>query len=159
GYQVTLIDAMPLHVESARQASQRQPDFPIQEIALGDARSLNFADATFDAALLQGPLYHLIDREDRITALKEAKRILKNDGYLFAATVSKYASMLDGFFRKLILDPVFREIMANDLIDGQHRNPTNNPGYFTTTFFHHPKEIKTELEAAGLFHEATIAIE
>ncbi|WP_414683467.1 class I SAM-dependent methyltransferase [Microbacterium paraoxydans] len=39
-----------------------------------DARSLPFAEDSFDAALLLGPLYHLADRADRLQALGEAAR-------------------------------------------------------------------------------------
>src|SRR5688500_15857977 len=37
GYDVTLVDITPLHVEKAFQASQLQPQHPIATIALGDA--------------------------------------------------------------------------------------------------------------------------
>lgn len=67
--------------------------------------------------------------------------------------------MLDGFLKNLIIDSVFRKIMSQDLIDGQHRNPTNNPFYFTTTYLHHPNELKLEIVEAGLRHRNTIAIE
>src|SRR5579883_2047285 len=38
GYEVDLIDALPLHVEQAQKASQAEPDHPINSIAIGDAR-------------------------------------------------------------------------------------------------------------------------
>lgn len=158
GYELTLIDAVESHIEKAKRASQ-QLNFPIKEIKVGDARDLQFNDSSFDTVLMLGPLYHLINKEDRITALKEAKRVLKPGGYLFAAIISRYASMLDGFFENLVDDPIFCEIVNQDLIDGQHRNPTNNPWYFTTTYFHKPSELKIEMEQAGLLHEKTIAIE
>ena len=40
GYSVHLVDAMPLHVEQARQASARQPDTPVASLRVGDARRL-----------------------------------------------------------------------------------------------------------------------
>jgi hypothetical protein len=30
---------------------------------------------------------------------------------------------------------------------------------FTTAFFHHPDELKTEMEDAGLIHEETLAVQ
>ena len=39
--------------------------------------------------------------------------------------------------------------MTQDLDTGQHRNDTENPDYFTTSFFHHPDEFRNELAAAG----------
>ncbi|MBI3951859.1 MAG: class I SAM-dependent methyltransferase [Acidobacteria bacterium] len=50
GYEVYLVDAVPLHVEQARLASQAQPDHPIASIAVGDARQLDRADASMVAA-------------------------------------------------------------------------------------------------------------
>jgi hypothetical protein len=46
-----------------------------------------------------------------------------------------------------------------DLKDGQHRNPTNNPDYFTTTFFHHPDELQQEMEEAGFCVERLLGVE
>ncbi len=48
---------------------------------------------------------------------------------------------------------------ASDLEDGTHRNPTRNPNYFTTAYFHRPEELAAECSAAGVAHEATLAIE
>jgi hypothetical protein len=56
-------------------------------------------------------------------------------------------------------DPEFQQIVERDLLDGQQRNPNNRPHYFTTAFFHHPEEIKTEIEGAGLRHEKTLPVE
>jgi ubiquinone/menaquinone biosynthesis C-methylase UbiE len=159
GYEVHLVDAVPLHVEQARQASQQQPDYPLASAAIGDARRLDRPDASVDVVLLLGPLYHLTDRDDRVAALREAQRILRAGGLVLAVGISRFASTLDGLFRGWLDEPEFRRIVQQDLLDGQHRNPTNHPRYFTTAFFHHPVELKAELEAAGLCHEQTQAIE
>jgi hypothetical protein len=50
-------------------------------------------------------------------------------------------------------------VAASDLQDGRHRNPTGHPAYFTTAYFHRPEELAAECEAAGLRHEATLAVE
>lgn len=159
GYEVHLIDPVPLHVEQARQASAQQPDAPIAGCTLGDARHIERADASVDAALLLGPLYHLTEREDRVTALREAARIVRPGGVVMAAGISRFVSTLDGMVRGYLEDPVFARIVQDDLATGQHRNPTNHPAYFTTAFFHHPTELKDEAEEAGLVHGRTVAIE
>jgi hypothetical protein len=46
--------------------------------------------------------------------------------------------------RNFISDPVFEGILKNDLIDGRHINPTGDPRYFTTAFFHTQKELESE---------------
>jgi hypothetical protein len=56
-------------------------------------------------------------------------------------------------------DPAFAQIVERDLLDGQHRNPTNHPEYFTTAFFHHPEELQAEVEESGFLYERTLPIE
>jgi SAM-dependent methyltransferase len=159
GYAVHLFDPVPRHVEQALAASNAQPEQQLASCSVGDARNIDRPDASADAVLLFGPLYHLIDREDRLQALREAHRLLKPGGRLFAATVSRFASLIDGLSRDLVSDPVFVEILAQDLRNGQHRNPTGNPEYFTTTFFHHPDELRLELQTAGFQVEKLVGIE
>ena len=81
GYEVHLVDPVDLHIEQAKEASDRQPEIPIASISLGDARALRFASMSADAVLLLGPLYHLIDESDRLLALREAHRVLARQWY------------------------------------------------------------------------------
>ncbi len=159
GYEVHLVDATPLHVELARQASQAQPDTPLASIEVGDARSLKRPDASIDVVLLFGPLYHLTQRVDRLMALHEAHRVLRSGGLLLAVGISRFTSALDGLRQGLFDDLAFTQIVERDLVDGQHRNPTNHPLYFTTAFFHHPKELQSEVEESGFLYERTLPVE
>src|SRR2546428_3909673 len=139
---------MPLHVEQAQAASARQPHAPLASCRLGDARRLEDADASADAVLLLGPLYHLTERSERVVALREAARVLKPGGLLVAAAIGRFASLLDGVTDDLLGDPNYAAIVARDLQDGQHRNPTDRD-YFTTAFFHLPRELEDEAREAG----------
>ncbi len=118
GYEVYLLDPMPLHVEQARQASLAQPNTPLADIELGDARKLPRPDASVDVVLMFGPLYHLIDRADRLTAWREARRVVRQGGLVLAATVNRFASLLDGMKSGFLDDPYFGEIVAQGLTDG-----------------------------------------
>ena len=158
GYRVHLIDPVPLHVERARALSEESKT-PLESAAIGDARSLGLPDATFDAALLFGPLYHLTDRRDRIDALAEARRVLVPGGLLLSAYISRFASACDGIREGSLRDPAFAAIVERDLTDGIHQNPTGRPEWFTTAYFHRPDEIRPEIEAAGLRFENLIAVE
>src|SRR6266550_2049597 len=91
GYEVHLVDATPLHVELARQASQAQPDTPLASIEVGDARLLKRPDESCNVVLMFGPLYHLTERVDRLTALHEAHRVLRSGGLLLAVGISRFA--------------------------------------------------------------------
>jgi ubiquinone/menaquinone biosynthesis C-methylase UbiE len=149
GHFVHLIDPVPLHVEQARAASRSQPRKALASATVGDARNLNFADNSAGVVLLLGPLYHLVKRSDRAKSLSEARRVLKPGGLLFAAVISRFASAHDGLLRGFIKDAKFFRIVQKDLKNGQHRNPTSNPRYFTTAFFHRPNELTSEIQNAG----------
>jgi ubiquinone/menaquinone biosynthesis C-methylase UbiE len=159
GYEVHLVDAVPLHVEQANQASQQQPAHPIASINLADARNLDQADNSVDAVLLLGPLYHLTEKEDRLEALREARRVLRPGGLLLAVGISRYASAHVGLSRWWIDDPVFCQMVKRELADGQHIAPAGRPHLFTRAFFHRPDELKDELEGAGYIHRESVAVE
>jgi SAM-dependent methyltransferase len=158
GYRVHLLDPVPLHVAQAHEASARQAEHPFSA-EVGDARALPFVDGSADAVLLLGPLYHLTDGDDRHRALREARRVLRPGGVFLAAAISRFASLFDGLKYGLLDDPDFVQIVERDLADGQHRNPENHPGYFTTAFFHHPDELAEEIVGAGLALDAVLAVE
>jgi SAM-dependent methyltransferase len=149
GYQVHLIDPVPKHVEQARAASAEQPDFPLASAEVGDARQLRHAENSADAVLLLGPLYHLVEREDRVACLREAHRALRPAGVVCGVGISHFASLLDSLAHGFFDDPQFVPILKRDLEEGQHRNPTANPIYFTDAFFHRPGELSREFLAAG----------
>ena len=85
GYEVHLVDPVPLHLEQARRHSAEETAFPLASIRQGDARLLECGSDQADAVLLFGPLYHLPERNDRVQALREAWRVLHADGVLLAA--------------------------------------------------------------------------
>jgi SAM-dependent methyltransferase len=140
GYQVHLIDPVPLHRERAMADGRFS-------VAPGDARGLAEDDGSYDAVLLLGPLYHLTGRTDRIRALAEARRVTRPGGIVAAAVISRYASTFDGFFRGFVDKPGFPAMMTEDLKTGQHRNPGSEPELFTTAYFH---------DRAGMEHDPAI---
>ena len=158
GYEVHLIDPVELHLEQARSYA-RASGIELKSITQGDARRLEIPAATADAILLLGPLYHLVERGDRLRALIESYRILKPQGVLFAAAISRFASLIDGFASGFFNRPEFRQIVAADLESGQHRNPTKNPFYFTTAYFHRPEDLAKEVHDAGFDDVQTLGIE
>jgi SAM-dependent methyltransferase len=159
GYEVHLVDPVPLHIDQARAEAGRHPGARVASTTVGDARSLDRHDGSTDAVLLLGPLYHLTDRTERLAAWREASRVLRPGGVVVAAAISRFASALDGLRLGLYDDPIFTAIAEQDLRDGQHRNPIGHPAYFTTAYFHRPEELRAEVEESGLRHEATLAVE
>jgi SAM-dependent methyltransferase len=161
GYEVRLVDPVELHVAQAREASARRPEAPLAGAEIGDARALDAPDASTDAVLLLGPLYHLPDAGDRRRALAEARRVLRPGGVLAAAAISRFAPTIDGLLKRHLEDPAFEAIVEADLRDGVHRNPdpAARPEWFTTAFFHRPDEFAEEVLAAGFALEALVAVE
>jgi len=106
-----------------------------------------------------GPLYHLTDRTDRIRALEEGRRVLRPGGVLAAAAISRFVSLLDGLVNGWLGDSSFDAIVERDLAEGQHRNPTKWAEWFTTAYFHHPDELREEVEDVGLTFQAIFGIE
>ncbi|MGA8728712.1 MAG: methyltransferase domain-containing protein [Terracidiphilus sp.] len=149
GYSVHLIDPVELHVHQAQQRSSGNAR-PLASCQLGDARKLAFANESAEIALLLGPLYHLPLAEERARALAEAARVLRPGGILFAAAISRWASVLDGMARDLFEDPAFLAIVEQDVKDGQHRNVAGRLDYFTTAYFHRPEDLRAEVTDSGL---------
>jgi len=158
GYEVHLVDPVPLHVERAKTLSGASHT-PLASIEVGDARRLAAPDGTFDVVLLFGPLYHLTIRSERVQALAEARRVLVPGGLLVSAYISRFASACDGIQEGRLREPAFAAIVDRDLTEGIHQNPTSRPDWFTTAYFHRPEEIATEIEDAGLRFDRLLAVE
>ncbi len=84
---------------------------------------------------------------------------MRPGGWVFAVGISRFTSLLDGLSAGFLDDPAFVRIVDQDLRDGQHRNPADHPGYFTTAFLHHPDELRTEVREAGLSIVECVGIE
>ena len=152
GYEVVLVDPVPLHANQARQAG-------VSNAVVGDARSLDFDDESFDAVLMLGPLYHLTDRDERVSALREAVRVVRPAGVIVAAVISRFASTFDGLQAGFLLDERFERIVERDVATGHHDNVDEVPGWFTTAYFHHPDELDGEFADAGCHVQSVLAIE
>jgi len=121
--------------------------------------TFQFGNGTYDVVLLFGPLYHLTERHDRLSALREAVRAVRPGGVVAVAAVSRFASLFDGLARQYLFDPEFRSIAAQDLREGQHRNPGDRPGWWTTAYFHRPDELRDEVNEAGLDVRELVGLE
>jgi SAM-dependent methyltransferase len=158
GYSVHLVDLVPRHIERAGQLAQKAGSPRLASMRIGDARRLAFADKLADAVLLHGPLYHLSGREDRLQAIAEAKRVLRPGGILLAFAITRYAGLIYGLVRGYVFDPVYRQMIRTEVQTGRRENPPDWLVTFPNAFFHHPDELKAELEEGGLVHERTLGI-
>jgi len=157
GYRVVHRDLMPLHVAQVRAAVAADPAGArgsagaplLVDSAVGDARNLDLGDGTADAVLLLGPLYHLNRRADRVQALREAGRVVRPGGPVFAAAISRWAARLDGMLRLRLYE---RNPTAADSVGAVERTgvlPPLMPGGFGG-FTHRPRQLRAEFASAGL---------
>lgn len=160
GYRVHLVDPVAAHVDTAIQRAAAS-GVSLASATVGDARAIDAADASADAVLLFGPLYHLTAAEDRLAALAEAHRLLRPGGVLLAAAISRFASLHDGLAHGWLTDPVFAGLLDGVRTDGVHRNtePARYPQWFTLAYFHRPAELAAEVRAAGFDSADVLAVE
>ncbi len=96
GYYVTAVDfSESLLNMCLHRAREEGIDSRIACI-VADARDLSAITRNdYDAALLMGPLYHLIREDDRLTAVREVYNRLKPGGVIVSASLSRYGIWAD----------------------------------------------------------------
>ncbi len=91
GYGITAVDLSPVQLEVA---SQRIAEAGLEgavEFLVADVRDLSaITKHDFDAVLLMGPLYHLVEEADRKRALQQAYDRLKDGGIIFSSFISRF---------------------------------------------------------------------
>jgi len=158
GHQVHFVDLVPRHVERVKQKAAER-SLSLGSANVGVADSLPFEDEFADLILLMGPLYHLPDRADRLSALRNCARVTKSGGRVLCTAISRFASMLAGFRFSRFDDPEFEAMVDRDLLDGYHLNPVPESKHLGTAYLHKPKELAQEIEDSGLVCERIVGIE
>jgi len=157
GHQVYLIEPVSKHLEIAKnRANKLKNKFCIQ---LGESRNLEFPNNFADLIILHGPLYHLQKKEDRDLTIREAKRVVKNNGIILGFAINYTASTLVGLLNGLIHKKTFFEMCKQELTDGIHNPPNDFPWLLTEAYYHKPEQLKQEFVTQGLTYLNTYAIE
>lgn len=101
GHAVDAVELVPRNIEVFCQNTEAGEAVRITQ---GNALDLSaFPDGGYDVTLLLGPLYHLFTPQDKRQALREAIRVTKPGGVIFAAYVISDGCLLDeGFLRRNI---------------------------------------------------------
>jgi ubiquinone/menaquinone biosynthesis C-methylase UbiE len=145
GYSVTLLDISGENLKLARQKA-KEADVALTGIIHANALDLSeFESSSFDAALLIGPLYHLLSYGHRVQAIKEAVRILKPGGKLFAAFITRFApfrNVANGEPAWLAENPLYTLQLYNT---GRHDQPTQ----FAKAYYAQPEEVIPLMENCG----------
>lgn len=108
GYDVTAVELVKYNLGILKQ--KESTVIAYQGTALNLKR---FENDTFDMTLVFGPMYHLYTLEDKVKALKEAKRVTKTGGYILAAyCMNEYSILTHGF-----KDNYMKESMEKGKVD------------------------------------------
>lgn len=155
GYAVTLADLSPANLDYARARAEEagvtlMGRYQVNALDLG-----RFEDRSFDAVLVMGPLYHLVTEADRSRTMREAVRVLKPGGMLFAAFITRFSPFRDSA-------QGYPEWMAENWEYALHLLETgvHEVGRgFTEAYFAHPREVEPLLRAVGLETKVVIGCE
>ncbi len=146
GYQVTLVDVSAASLRLAR-VKAAAAGVELAAVIHADARDLRqLAPAAYEAVIMLGPLYHLLNHDQRIQAIDEALRVLKPGGVLAAAFITRFAPfryLANGDPAWLVANPAYpRQLWET----GVHDRPTN----FARAYYVHPDEVIPLMESCKL---------
>lgn len=157
GHQVHLVEPVSKHIKIAQnRAGKLKNKFSVH---LGESKSLDFQNDFADLIILHGPLYHLQKEEDRELAIKEAKRVLKNDGIILGFAINYTASTLAGLLNGLIHKKTFFQMCKEELTTGIHNPPDDFPWLLAEAYYHRPEQLKDEFMKQELTYLNTYAVE
>lgn len=147
GHRVHVVDPVPRHVAAAAA-------LPGVTAHQGDARALADPDEAYDLVLVLGPLYHLLDRDDRVSALREAARVAAPGAPVLAAAVGRY-HVLGEFALTGDLDERCVDVLGRLVRTGENTDRTG----FTLRHAHTWDELRDEGLEAGLRQVEVVGVE
>jgi len=154
GYEVYLYDISETNIKMATDLS-KEYSCSLMEMDIADARSIERPPESADAILLFGPLYHIVEYNERQLCLGECYRLLKQGGMLYTAAITRYATLLwattvYGKSNILLNENSFYEMVEHEVKTGHHiKKPESAYRGMGRSYFHLPNELKHEIETAG----------
>lgn len=159
GYEVHLFDLFETNIKMSGELAAEYPGVALKSAMVCDARSIPRPDKSADAILLMGPLYSITEYDERILAVKESCRLLKDDGILFSAALTPYSVLVsrlavyredDTKKRKELDDPAVISIIERALVDGCYINPERKiANGLGSSHLHTAKALREELSHGG----------
>lgn len=165
GYEVHLFDLSETNISMSAELAEEYPNVSLKTAMVCDARSIPRPDKSADAILLMGPLYSITEYHERIHALKESFRLLKDNGILFSAALTPYSVLVsrisiyrrdDAKKSRELEDPAVLAIIERALGDGCYLNPERKiANGLGSSHLHTAKALREELSRGG-FETASI---
>lgn len=145
GYKVTLADLSEKLIEEAREASNGK----LVSCDVVNAIDLSiYEDSSFDVVLLFGPLYHLLESDERSLCIREVARVLKSGGLVFASYIpflSGATAIVDRYFRHK--EQVDIENLTRVFEEGKFNNASK--GGFQEGYYPRTSEVETLFKENG----------
>ncbi|KAL2017759.1 hypothetical protein VTK56DRAFT_1677 [Thermocarpiscus australiensis] len=148
GHEVDLIDLNPELIQLAHAEQEKRKatgDKPLlRSIAVGNAVDKpRLSEGSYDAVLLLGPLYHLLDEEERVTAVSHALSLAKpKGGLVFVAFVTIAAHLRDIAVRNPSKLVELKDFYSGYLSDGCYEKSEPGQGKTVQSFHTHPRYIR-----------------
>lgn len=115
GYSVDAVELIEHNIDVFRENTMPGESVSIVQ---GNALDLSaFSDGQYGVTLLLGPLYHLYSEADKRQAIREAIRVTKPGGVIFAAYVISDGCLLDEGFQRNHINVA--EYVENGLLDSK----------------------------------------
>ena len=159
GYEVHLFDLSETNIAMSSELAVEYPGVKLAAAEVCDARSVPRPDKSADAILLMGPLYSITEYEERIMAIEESRRLLKDGGLLFSAALTPYSVLIprlalyhidDSRKRRELDDPMVLATIERALEDGCYINPEKKiASGLGSTHLHTAKALRKELSRGG----------
>ena len=159
GYEVHLFDLSVTNIAMSAELAAEYPGTTLAAAVVSDARSIPRPDKSADAVLLMGPLYSITEFEERILAIRESRRLLKDDGILFSAALTPYSVLIprlalyhidDSAKRNELDDPAVLSAIERALEDGCYLNPEKKiASGLGSSHLHTAKALREELSLGG----------
>lgn len=159
GYEVHLFDLSETNIAMSAELAAEYPGTRLASATVCDARAIPRPDASADAVLMMGPLYSITEYEERILAIRESHRLLKEGGLLFSAALTPYSVLVsrlavyhenDTPKRRELDDPAVLAIIGRALEDGCYINPEKKiANGIGSSHLHTAKALREELLCGG----------
>jgi SAM-dependent methyltransferase len=166
GFDPWLCDLSQANVEGARLRARALGLTRVQERARrADATDLHaYARASFDAALVAGPFYHLVDDGAQERALAELVRVVRPGGILVCAILPRLHPLR--YLLREASEDSWRSVERLDwdalLETGRYANPLDpreHPLFFTDAKLWEPRAFRTFLRRGGCRVLETLSVE
>ncbi len=155
GYRVTLVDLSESAITFARTRLEEEK-LHAEAVRCADARELpELETSSFDAALLLGPMYHIVSEEDRRAALRELHRVLKPGAPAIVGFINPWGVLRAGLAEFPSFYTDYAD--ASSLLTTYHK--VGEQAAFTESVFLPPPEALAELKRAGFAVEARAGAE